>query len=130
MLATVASFIPPAIPFVMVLRVTASSEPIAAWQVALSIVWGFTWVAIFLWAGAKIFRVGVLMQGKPPTPRELLTKLNLEINRALNQAELKAEFARVGFDTTPRSPAEFNTYMRAESARWAKVIKEADIRVS
>jgi tripartite-type tricarboxylate transporter receptor subunit TctC len=66
----------------------------------------------------------------PTTPRELLTKLNLEINRALNQAELKAEFARVGFDTTPRSPAEFNTYMRAESARWAKVIKEADIRVS
>jgi ABC-type Na+ efflux pump permease subunit len=72
MLATVASFIPPAIPFVMVLRVTASSEPIAAWQVAVSIVWGFSWVAIFLWAGAKIFRVGVLMQGKPPTPRELL----------------------------------------------------------
>jgi len=72
MLATVASFIPPAIPFVMVLRVTASSEPIAAWQVAVSIVWGFAWVAIFLWAGAKIFRVGVLMQGKPPTPRELL----------------------------------------------------------
>jgi hypothetical protein len=25
-----------------------------------------------MWAGAKIFRVGVLMQGKPPTPRELL----------------------------------------------------------
>lgn len=72
MLATVASFIPPAIPFVMVLRVTASSEPIAAWQVALSIVWGFGWVAVFMWAGAKIFRVGVLMQGKPPTPRELL----------------------------------------------------------
>jgi ABC-2 type transport system permease protein len=72
MLATVASFIPPAIPFVMVLRVTASSEPIAAWQVALSIVWGFAWVAVFMWAGAKIFRVGVLMQGKPPTPRELL----------------------------------------------------------
>ena len=72
LLATVASFIPPAIPFVMVLRVTASSEPIAAWQVALSIVWGFAWVAVFMWAGAKIFRVGVLMQGKPPTPKELL----------------------------------------------------------
>ena len=71
-LATVASFVPPAIPYVMVLRVAASSEPIAAWQVALSIVWGFAWVFAFLWAGAKIFRVGVLMQGKPPTPRELL----------------------------------------------------------
>lgn len=71
-LATAASFIPPAIPFVMILRVTASSEPIAAWQVVLSMVWGFAWVGLFLWCGAKIFRVGVLMQGKPPTPRELL----------------------------------------------------------
>ena len=71
-LATVASFVPPAIPFVMILRVTASSEPIAAWQVAASIAWGFACVGVFLWAGAKIFRVGVLMQGKPPTPRELL----------------------------------------------------------
>jgi ABC-2 type transport system permease protein len=72
MLATVMSFVPPAIPFVMVLRVTASSEPVAAWQIAASIVWGFGCAFAFLWAGAKIFRVGVLMQGKPPTPRELL----------------------------------------------------------
>ena len=71
-LAVVTSFVPPAIPFVMVLRVAASSEPIAAWQVAASIAWGFAWVGVFLWAGAKVFRVGVLMQGKPPTPRELL----------------------------------------------------------
>lgn len=71
-LATVASFVPPAIPYVMALRVSASSEPIAAWQVAASIVWGFAWVFVFLWGGAKIFRVGVLMQGKPPSPRELL----------------------------------------------------------
>ena len=72
MLAVVMSFVPPATPFVMALRVAASSEPIAAWQVAASIVWGFACVAAFLWAGAKVFRVGVLMQGKPPTPRELL----------------------------------------------------------
>ncbi len=72
MLATIMSFVPPAIPFVMMLRVTASSEPIAPWQVLASIVWGFGWVAVFVWAGAKIFRVGVLMQGKPPTPKELL----------------------------------------------------------
>ncbi len=72
MLATIMSFVPPAIPFVMILRVTASSEPIAAWQIAASIVWGFTCAFGFLWMGTKIFRVGVLMQGKPPTPRELL----------------------------------------------------------
>jgi hypothetical protein len=29
-------------------------------------------VGVILWAGARIFRVGVLMQGKPPSPMELL----------------------------------------------------------
>jgi ABC-2 type transport system permease protein len=71
-IATISSFIPPAIPFVMVLRVTASNEQIDTWQVVLSLVWGFAWVGAFIWGGAKIFRVGVLMQGKPPSPRELL----------------------------------------------------------
>ncbi len=71
-LATIFSFVPPAIPFVMILRTTASAEQIPLWQILLSMGWGFLWVFIFLWSGAKIFRVGVLMQGKPPTPRELL----------------------------------------------------------
>lgn len=75
--ATVASFIPPAIPYVMILRVTASSEAIPMWQILLSTAWGFGCVIAFLWAGAKIFRVGVLMQGKPPTPRELLRWIRL-----------------------------------------------------
>lgn len=71
MLATVTSFVPPAIPFVMMLRL-AGTEPIAAWQVILSIVVGFASMFVMIWAGARIFRVGVLMQGKPPTPLELL----------------------------------------------------------
>lgn len=71
-LATVTSFIPPAIPFVMILRLASTSEPVAAWQVALSLVVGAVSVLVMLWAAARIFRVGVLMQGKPPTPRELL----------------------------------------------------------
>lgn len=70
-LATVTSFLPPAIPFVMMLRL-AGSEPIAIWQVILSIVVGFASMFAMIWGGARIFRVGVLMQGKPPTPLELL----------------------------------------------------------
>jgi len=69
--ATVMSFIPPAIPFVMILRLASSSEPVAAWQVVMSLVAGGASVAVMLWGAARIFRVGVLMQGKPPTPREL-----------------------------------------------------------
>jgi len=72
MLAMVTGFIPPAIPFVMILRLTATTEPIPLWQTALSIVWGFACAWGMLWLAARIFRVGVLMQGKPPTPRELI----------------------------------------------------------
>jgi ABC-2 type transport system permease protein len=72
MLATIAGFIPPATPFVMILRLTAATEPIPVWQTIASIVWGFACAFGMLWLAARIFRVGVLMQGKPPTPRELV----------------------------------------------------------
>lgn len=71
MLATVTSFLPPAIPFVMMLRL-AGTEPIPVWQVALSILIGYGSMFVMLWGGARIFRVGVLMQGKPPSLWELL----------------------------------------------------------
>ncbi|MBY0308990.1 MAG: ABC transporter permease [Phycisphaerales bacterium] len=63
--AQIASFVPPIGPFVMVLRV-AGSEKIPTWQIPATIVVGFLWVGVFLWATAKIFRIGVLMYGKAP----------------------------------------------------------------
>jgi ABC-type Na+ efflux pump permease subunit len=72
LLATATSFVPPLIPFVMILRVTAANEPVAVWQILLSLLWGYTAMIGMVWLAARVFRVGVLMQGKPPTPRELL----------------------------------------------------------
>lgn len=71
-LAVAFSFIPPASPFVNVLRLTAANEPVPVWQSLLAVLVAIASVAALLWAGARIFRVGVLMQGKTPTPRELL----------------------------------------------------------
>jgi ABC-2 type transport system permease protein len=71
MLATVAGFVPPAAPFVMILRLTAATEPIPLWQTIGGIVWGFACAVGMMWLAARIFRVGVLMQGKPPSPKEL-----------------------------------------------------------
>jgi ABC-2 type transport system permease protein len=70
-IATAFSFIPPAIPFVMILRV-AADEPVPLWQIPATIVWGYVCVAGMIWLAAKIFRVGVLMYGKPPSPLQLL----------------------------------------------------------
>jgi ABC-2 type transport system permease protein len=71
-LATVTSYIPPLTPFVMILRVTTATEPVPVWQIATSLIAGYCWMIVMVWASAKIFRVGVLMYGKPPTPLELL----------------------------------------------------------
>lgn len=69
--ATVLSFIPPITPFAMILRVT-SAETVPMWQVIATTVVGYAGVVAMIWMAARIFRVGVLMYGKPPTPQELL----------------------------------------------------------
>jgi len=70
-LATVLSFIPPVSPFVMILRV-ASTQPPHPWQILLAVAIGVASVYASIWACAKIFRVGLLMFGKPPNFRTLM----------------------------------------------------------
>lgn len=62
------------------------------------------------------------------TPRPIVAKLNAEINRALNQPDLKAEFTRQGFSVENRTPEQFASYIKNESAKWARLIREAGIR--
>ncbi|TVS06061.1 MAG: ABC transporter permease [Phycisphaerales bacterium] len=69
--ATVCGLLPPISPFAMVIRL-AGAEPIPAWQVVASILIGIAAVFVFVWATAKIFRIGVLMYGKAPNLPTLL----------------------------------------------------------
>jgi len=66
LLAVVLSFVPPFSNFVMLLRMTSNSPP-PFWQTSLSIAVGAAGVYAALWFAAKVFRVGLLMYGKPPT---------------------------------------------------------------
>jgi ABC-2 type transport system permease protein len=66
MLSVTLSFIPPIGNFVMLLRM-ASNTPPALWQVWLSILISAAGVYVALRFAAKVFRVGLLMFGKPPT---------------------------------------------------------------
>lgn len=69
--AVVTSFLPPLNGFVMLLRLTSTSPP-PLWQAWLSVAVGALggWAAI--WLAAKVFRVGLLMHGKPPSFRTLV----------------------------------------------------------
>ena len=67
----VTSFVPPINTFVMMLRMSSVTPP-PLWQVWLSILVGIAGAYGALWAAAKIFRVGLLMYGKPPNLPTLL----------------------------------------------------------
>jgi ABC-2 type transport system permease protein len=69
--AQVCSFVPLINPFVMILRISGS-EPIPFWQIPASILVGLLTVVVMVWLAAKIFRIGVLMYGKPPNVATLL----------------------------------------------------------
>lgn len=71
MFAQVASFVPPINPFVMLLRVS-STDPPPFWQVGLSMLIGIAAAVVAVRIAAKIFRIGVLLYGKPPNFRTLI----------------------------------------------------------
>ncbi len=66
MLAVVLSFIPPIGNFVMLLRMVSNTPP-PIWQSWLAILIGAAGVYVALRFAAKVFRIGLLMFGKPPT---------------------------------------------------------------
>jgi len=65
-LAVILSFIPPLSNFVVLLRMTSTAPP-PMWQVGLAIVVSAAGAVAAVWSAAKIFRIGLLMFGKPPT---------------------------------------------------------------
>jgi ABC-type Na+ efflux pump permease subunit len=69
--AIVTSFVPPLNTFGMLLRL-ASTQPPPQWQVWTSIAIGILGVIAATWVAAKIFRIGLLMFGKPPDFKTLV----------------------------------------------------------
>jgi ABC-2 type transport system permease protein len=64
------SLFPPASPFLMLMRLALRPAP-PAWQVGLSVILTTSTALFCIWAAGKIFRTGLLMQGKAPSFREL-----------------------------------------------------------
>ena len=63
------------------------------------------------------------------TPRAVVAKLNVEINRILKLPEFREQLAKVGAETVGNSPEEFQAYLFAETEKWARVAKTANISV-
>jgi ABC-2 type transport system permease protein len=70
-LATALSLFPTTAPFLMMLRIALQPGP-PAWQVAVSILLMLGTVVLAVWAAGKIFRIGILMQGKSASLGEMI----------------------------------------------------------
>jgi tripartite-type tricarboxylate transporter receptor subunit TctC len=61
------------------------------------------------------------------TPREIVAKLNSEINEILRLPEVKEQLLKNGFEPTGGTPEYFASYLESELKYWAKVVKDAGI---
>jgi tripartite-type tricarboxylate transporter receptor subunit TctC len=61
-------------------------------------------------------------------PAEFIDTLNREINAALADAKVKVRFADLGGTALPGSPGDFGKLIAAETEKWAKVIRAANIK--
>lgn len=62
------------------------------------------------------------------TPPELVAALNGHFRNTLHGPEMSERFGRVGADIIASSPEAFGGHLRAELAKWARVVKEAGLK--
>jgi tripartite-type tricarboxylate transporter receptor subunit TctC len=63
------------------------------------------------------------------TPPEIISTLNGTINQAIRAPEVKERFEQLNIETRPNTPEEFRTFVKDQTERWGKVVKEANIKV-
>jgi tripartite-type tricarboxylate transporter receptor subunit TctC len=69
---------------------------------------------------------GLLVPARTPAP--VVGRLNSETVKALNSPALKQQFAAQGLEPASSTPSEFGAYLKSETAKWAKVIRAANIK--
>jgi len=75
---------------------------------------GGTWVGLLAPAG---------------TPKPVVDKLSREVAVAVRRPEIKERFAQLGIEPVGNTPAEFTQFLKDEVAKWAKVIKTANVKI-
>ena len=71
------------------------------------------WIALFLPANAS---------------KAVVDKLNANLNTVLANTEVKERIAKIGMQVAPGKPEELDATLRADLARWTKVVREANIK--
>ncbi|MSP97998.1 MAG: tripartite tricarboxylate transporter substrate binding protein [Betaproteobacteria bacterium] len=83
---------------------------------------GLPGYAVLIWYG---------MLAPARTPAPIIARLNAEIGNILGDPAFRATMGNSGISVAPRgTPEEFGGFYRAEMAKWAKVVKETNVKAS
>ena len=63
------------------------------------------------------------------TPKPIIDKFHADIVKVMQDAEVKKKFAGLGVDAVSSTPEQFTAFIRTEVAKYAKLIKEAGIKI-
>jgi tripartite-type tricarboxylate transporter receptor subunit TctC len=69
------------------------------------------------------------VMGPAGMPRELVTKINADINKALQEPAVRRRLVEVGTEITLMSPEQFDAFVKAEIAKYAQLVKAANVSV-
>ena len=69
------------------------------------------------------------MMAPAATPVAVIEKLNAEIKKIISQPDMQKQFAELGSEADNKSPAQLKLWMAEQTAYWARVIQEGNIRL-
>jgi tripartite-type tricarboxylate transporter receptor subunit TctC len=81
---------------------------------------GHPQVAVSLWYG---------LLAPAGTPRTVIDRLNREVTKALEAADVRDKLLAQGADPMPGSPDAFAAFMQSEMVKWAPVVKQAGVKL-
>jgi len=61
------------------------------------------------------------------TPRQIVTKVSIDVNRVLAEREVREKMLGLGADPSGDTPEEFARFIREDQAKWGRLMKEAGI---
>jgi tripartite-type tricarboxylate transporter receptor subunit TctC len=63
------------------------------------------------------------------TPKEVVVRLNAELVKILQMPDVKQRLLDSGIEAISNTPEQFAAYIQAETKKWAKVVKDANVKV-
>lgn len=63
------------------------------------------------------------------TPKDVVAKLHADVSKVLQQPDLRAQLEKMGAEVIDNTPEQFAAEIKADSAKWGKIIKDANIKL-